>query len=117
MRRPERMKSRLWVRIASSAPPSERLIERKFTTCREHAGSDAYPGIFREGNICKHYGKTCATARECFERLNPSTTIIGNERKAMYRRDFVISTFACAIGLSTVSRVLGQKKTIEPDLA
>ncbi|MBO0858832.1 MAG: hypothetical protein J2P21_10245 [Chloracidobacterium sp.] len=35
----------------------------------------------------------------------------------MYRRDFVISTFACAMGLSAVSRVLGQNKTIEPDLA
>jgi hypothetical protein len=35
----------------------------------------------------------------------------------MYRRDFVISTFACVVGLSTASRVLGQKKTIEPDLA
>ena len=35
----------------------------------------------------------------------------------MYRRDFVISTFACVIGLSTASRVLGQKKAIEPDLA
>src|SRR5262245_40669447 len=35
----------------------------------------------------------------------------------MYRRDFVISTFACAVGLSTVPRVFGQKKTIEPDLA
>jgi len=49
--------------------------------------------------------------------VNPSTTIIRTERKAMYRRDFVISTFACAMGLSTVSSVLGQKKTIEPDLA
>jgi hypothetical protein len=35
----------------------------------------------------------------------------------MYRRDFVTSTFACIGGLSTASRVLGQKKTIEPDLA
>jgi hypothetical protein len=35
----------------------------------------------------------------------------------MYRRDFVISTFACVLGFSDVSRVLGQKKTIEPDLA
>jgi Domain of Unknown Function (DUF1080) len=35
----------------------------------------------------------------------------------MYRRDFVISTFASAVGLSTASRVLGQKKAIEPDLA
>src|SRR4030095_10085552 len=37
--------------------------------------------------------------------------------KAMYRRDFVISTCACVAGLYTASRVLGQKKTIEPDLA
>jgi len=35
----------------------------------------------------------------------------------MYRRDFVISTFACVVELSTASRVAGQKKTIEPDLA
>jgi hypothetical protein len=35
----------------------------------------------------------------------------------MYRRDFVIFTFAGAVGLSTASRVVGQKKTIEPDLA
>ena len=35
----------------------------------------------------------------------------------MYRRDFVISTFACVVELSTASRVLAQKKTIEPDLA
>jgi hypothetical protein len=35
----------------------------------------------------------------------------------MYRRDFVISTFACAVGLSTAPRVFGQKKAIEPDLA
>jgi len=35
----------------------------------------------------------------------------------MYRRDFVISTFSCVVGLSTGSRVLGQKKSIEPDLA
>jgi len=35
----------------------------------------------------------------------------------MYRRDFVISTFACVVELSTASRVLGQKKAIEPDLA
>ncbi len=35
----------------------------------------------------------------------------------MHRRDFVISTFACAVGLSTASRIAGQKKTIEPDLA
>jgi hypothetical protein len=34
----------------------------------------------------------------------------------MLRRDFVISTFACAVGLSTASAVFGQKKTIEPDL-
>jgi hypothetical protein len=34
----------------------------------------------------------------------------------MYRRDFVISTFGCAVGLSTASVVFGQKKTIEPDL-
>lgn len=35
----------------------------------------------------------------------------------MYRRDFVISTFACVVELSAVSRVLAQKKAIEPDLA
>jgi Domain of Unknown Function (DUF1080) len=35
----------------------------------------------------------------------------------MYRRDFVISTFACVVGFSATSRVLGQKKAIEPDLA
>ena len=35
----------------------------------------------------------------------------------MYRRDFVISTFACVVELSATSRVLGQKKAIEPDLA
>jgi hypothetical protein len=35
----------------------------------------------------------------------------------MYRRDFVISTFACALGFSTAPRVFGQKKAIEPDLA
>jgi len=35
----------------------------------------------------------------------------------MYRRDFVISTFACVAGLSATSRVLAQKKAIEPDLA
>jgi hypothetical protein len=35
----------------------------------------------------------------------------------MYRRDFVISTFACVVGLPTFSRGAGQKKTIEPNLA
>ena len=35
----------------------------------------------------------------------------------MNRRDFVISTFSCALGLSTASRSVRQKKTIEPDLA
>lgn len=35
----------------------------------------------------------------------------------MNRRDFVISTFTCAVGLSSASRIAGQKKTIEPDLA
>jgi len=35
----------------------------------------------------------------------------------MYRRDFVFSTFACVVELSAVSRVLAQKKAIEPDLA
>jgi hypothetical protein len=35
----------------------------------------------------------------------------------MYRRDFVISTFACVAELSAASSVLGQKKNIEPDLA
>src|SRR5262245_37192372 len=44
----------------------------------------------------------------------PSTE---NERKGMNRRDFVISTFAFAVGLSTASRVFGQKKATEPDLA
>jgi len=34
----------------------------------------------------------------------------------MDRRDFVISTFACVVELSAASRVLGQKKAIEPDL-
>jgi hypothetical protein len=34
----------------------------------------------------------------------------------MYRRDFIISTFACAVGFSSASVVFGQKKTIEPDL-
>jgi len=35
----------------------------------------------------------------------------------MNRRDLVISTFASAVGLSTASRIVGQQKTIEPDLA
>jgi len=35
----------------------------------------------------------------------------------MYRRDFVISTLACVAELSVASRVLAQKKAIEPDLA
>lgn len=35
----------------------------------------------------------------------------------MNRRDFVISTFAYAVGLSTASKVLAQTKTIAPDLA
>jgi hypothetical protein len=35
----------------------------------------------------------------------------------MFRRDFVISTFACVLGSSAASRVLGQKRAIEPDLA
>jgi hypothetical protein len=35
----------------------------------------------------------------------------------MKRRDFVISTVACVVDLSAASRVLGQKKAIEPDLA
>ncbi len=35
----------------------------------------------------------------------------------MYRSDFVISTFACVVELSAASRVLGQKKAIEPDMA
>ena len=35
----------------------------------------------------------------------------------MYRRDFVISTFACVVEISVASRVLAQKKAIEPDLA
>ena len=35
----------------------------------------------------------------------------------MKRRDFVVSVFAWAVGFSSSSRVAGQKKTIEPDLA
>ena len=35
----------------------------------------------------------------------------------MNRRDFVISAFGCAVGLSNASRMVGQKKTIEPNLA
>jgi len=35
----------------------------------------------------------------------------------MNRRDFVISAFSCAVGLSTASRIVGQKKPTEPDLA
>ncbi len=35
----------------------------------------------------------------------------------MNRRDFVISTFACAVGLSTSSGIFGQAKAIQPDLA
>ena len=35
----------------------------------------------------------------------------------MNRRDFAISTLACAAGLSTPSRIPGQTKPIEPDLA
>ena len=35
----------------------------------------------------------------------------------MDRRDFVVSTFACAVGLSSRARLAGQRKTIEPDLA
>jgi hypothetical protein len=35
----------------------------------------------------------------------------------MYRRDFVISTFACVVEFSAASRVLAQKKALEPDLA
>jgi hypothetical protein len=35
----------------------------------------------------------------------------------MNRRDFVTSTFACAVGLSIASRIAGREKTIEPDLA
>jgi hypothetical protein len=35
----------------------------------------------------------------------------------MKRRGFVISTLAGAVGLSTASRLFGQKKAIEPDLA
>jgi hypothetical protein len=35
----------------------------------------------------------------------------------MDRRDFVISTFACVLEFSAASRVLGQKRAIEPDLA
>src|SRR3977135_2805462 len=40
-----------------------------------------------------------------------------SERRAMNRRDFVFSTFACAVGFSMPSRVVGQRKAIEPDLA
>jgi hypothetical protein len=35
----------------------------------------------------------------------------------MKRRDFVTATFACAVSLSTASMIVGQEKTIEPDLA
>ena len=35
----------------------------------------------------------------------------------MKRRDFVIFTLGGAVGLSSASRITGQKKTIEPDLA
>lgn len=35
----------------------------------------------------------------------------------MNRREFVVSTFACAVGLSAAPRMFGQRKTIEPDLA
>jgi hypothetical protein len=35
----------------------------------------------------------------------------------MNRRGFVISTVACAVELSAASRIFGQKRTIEPDLA
>ena len=35
----------------------------------------------------------------------------------MNRREFVVSTFACAVGLSAAPGIIGQKKTIEPDLA
>jgi hypothetical protein len=35
----------------------------------------------------------------------------------MNRRDFVISTLACGGGLSVLSRIRGQTKSIEPDLA
>jgi hypothetical protein len=34
----------------------------------------------------------------------------------MNRRDFVVSTFAGAVGLSTASGIAGQNKMIEPDL-
>jgi hypothetical protein len=35
----------------------------------------------------------------------------------MNRREFMVSTFAGAVGLSEVSRVAGQAKPIAPDLA
>jgi hypothetical protein len=35
----------------------------------------------------------------------------------MTRRDFIISAFASVVGISTASRVVAQKKAIEPDLA
>jgi hypothetical protein len=35
----------------------------------------------------------------------------------MNRRDFVVSTFAGAVGLSSAAGIVGQTKTIEPDLA
>ena len=35
----------------------------------------------------------------------------------MRRRDFLMSSFACAVGIATPTRILGQPKTIEPDLA
>lgn len=35
----------------------------------------------------------------------------------MNRRDFVISAFACAVGLSTAAGIAAQAKAIQPDLA
>lgn len=35
----------------------------------------------------------------------------------MNRRDFVVSTIACSLGLATTSRIAGEGKRIEPDLA
>jgi hypothetical protein len=35
----------------------------------------------------------------------------------MNRCEFVVSTSAYAVGLSAAPRIIGQRKTIEPDLA
>jgi hypothetical protein len=54
------------------------------------------------------------SAARCFsEGSGP----ISKARHFMNRRDFVISTFACAVGLSTRSSIIGQTGAAEPDLA